>query len=315
MRAVFFLLIAVGLGLVVDPVWGQGLPSSLFEMREMDMHLHGGLEREIDLDPWIDLAVGDGRKVIVLLDHLELYREADRKKTFRVSYPFGAAGHAALMKDFDAAIARRKDVILFKGWEIYEGELDTGVEAGAMRMADVIGWHISPNHGRRAPDGASLLRRIRQVVEIQKEFPMPMILFHPFTMRVEHIQRKAKAEERDVGSIAVSEYRFFQAGEQEEAARLLRGSSIYIEIADSQLRDVAEAACREALIADIKPLAEAGVQFTVSTDNHSVASARQRFRPEAHASLYGVTAANTNGLVRELLAVRAKRGLVGSTGR
>ena len=113
----------------------------------------------------------------------------------------------------------------------------------------------------------------------------------------------------------MSEYRFFQAGEQEEVARLLRGRSIYIEIADSQLRDVAEAACREALIADIKPLAEAGVQFTVSTDNHSVASARQRFRPEAHAPLYGVTAANTNGLVRELLAVRAKRGLVGSAGR
>ena len=81
MSAVFFLLIAVGLGSVVDPVWGQGLPSSLFEMREMDMHLHGGLEREIDLEPWIDLAVGDGRKVIVLVDHLELYREADRKKT------------------------------------------------------------------------------------------------------------------------------------------------------------------------------------------------------------------------------------------
>ena len=106
-------------------------------------------------------------------------------------------------------------------------------------------------------------------------------------------------------SIPVSEYRFFQAGEQEEEALLLRGRSIYIEIAASQLRDVA----------DIKPLAEAGVQFTVSTDNHSMASARQRFRPEAHAPLYGVTAANTNGLVRELLAVRARRGLVGSTGR
>lgn len=308
MRPVLLLLIAALLP-------GQGLPDSLFEMRGMDMHLHAGLEREIDPDPWIDLAVADGRQVIVLLDHLELYREPDRKKTFRVSYPFGAAGHRALMRDFDALIARRKDVILFKGWEIYEGELDTGVEAAAMRMVDVVGWHISPNHGRRPPDGTALLRRIRQVVEIQKQFPIPMILFHPFTMRVEHLQRKARAEGRDARSISVSEYRFFQTGEQEEAARLLRGRSIYIEIADSQLRDIADPACREALIADIQPLAEAGVQFTVSTDNHSVASAKRPFRPEAHAPLYGVTAANTNGLVRDLLAARAKRGLASPVAR
>jgi histidinol phosphatase-like PHP family hydrolase len=281
----------------------------LFEMREMDMHLHAGLECEVSLDAWIDLAVADGRKAIVVLDHLELYRAADRKKAFAADYPLAAAGHRALMADFDALIARRKDVLLFKGWEIYEGELDTGVEAEPMRMADVIGWHISPAHGRQPPDGRSLLRRIRQILEIQKQFPVPMVVFHPFTMRVEHIQRKAKAEGRDLKSIGVSEYRFFQPGEQAEAARLLRGSSVYLEIADSQLRDMEDPACREALIADIKPLAEAGVQFTVSTDNHSVASAKRPFRPESHAPLYGVTAANTNGLIRDLLVLRARRGL------
>ena len=53
---------------------GTGLPSAMFELREMDMHIHAGKEREIPLDQWIDLSVKDGRKVMVLLDHLELYR-------------------------------------------------------------------------------------------------------------------------------------------------------------------------------------------------------------------------------------------------
>jgi histidinol phosphatase-like PHP family hydrolase len=37
---------------------------------------------------------------------------------------------------------------------------------------------------------------------------------------------------------------------------------------------------REALIADIKPLAEAGAQFTVSTDAHYRKDVQQPFHPE-----------------------------------
>ena len=295
---------------------GQSIRRALFELKEMDMHLHAGLERGADLDPWLDLAVADGRKVIVVLDHLELYRPSDRKKTFAVTYPTGPAGHKTLMDDFDALAARRKDAILFKGWEVYEGELDTGVEPDPMRMADVIGWHISPNHSGQPPDGGTLIKRIRQILEIQKRFPVPMIVFHPFTMRLEHIQRKAKAAGRDVKAILPGEYRFFTARQQAEVAHLLQGTSVYIEISNAQAQYINDPACREALIADIKPLVEAGVQFTVSTDNHSVASAKKPFVPEEYTSLYGVTPFNTNTIVRELLAMKAKRGLIrGASGK
>jgi hypothetical protein len=243
----------------------QPLLEALFGLREMDMHLHAGLERDTDMNAWLNLAVADGRRVFVLLDHLELYRRPG----------CGPAAHKALMAEFDAA-ARRPGILVFKGWEVYEGELDTGLEPEPLRMAEVIGFHISPNNGRKAPDGAALIRRVRQIKEAQKQFPVPMIVFHPFTMRLENLQRAGKAH-------TVAEYRFFQPGEQRELIELLKGGSVYIEISNSTARYFADPACRQALIEDIRPLAEAGVQFTVSTDNHSTASAKTPFRPEQYA--------------------------------
>jgi hypothetical protein len=49
---------------------GQDLAAGLFGLRELDLHLHAGMERPADLKAWIDLAVADGRKVILLLDQL-----------------------------------------------------------------------------------------------------------------------------------------------------------------------------------------------------------------------------------------------------
>ncbi|MBI5086195.1 MAG: hypothetical protein HZB13_16550 [Acidobacteria bacterium] len=276
-------------------------PVRLYELREMDMHLHAGLEREVPLDAWFDLAARDGRKVIVALDHLELYREGERKKEFKVSYPYGAAGHRALWADIDRAAAARPDLRIFKGWEIYEGELDTGLEEEPMRHVDVIGWHISPNHRGAPPDGKLMIRRIGQILEVQRRFAVPMIVFHPFSMRLEHIQRKARAAGRDLKDVRTAEYRFFQPGEQAEVVRLLKGTSVYIEISNDEARYVADPACRQALMEDIRPLVEAGVQFTVSTDTHSLAAASKPFVPAVLASLYGLRPAHTNGIVSRLL--------------
>jgi histidinol phosphatase-like PHP family hydrolase len=293
----------------------QPLSQALFELKEMDLHLHAGMEREIEMKDWIDLAVSDGRKVILLLDHLELYRKSPQeyeawraKGNFQARYPLGVSGHQALMADFDEA-AKRRDVIVFKGWEVYEGELDTGLEAAPLRMADVIGFHVSPNHGREAPNGRTLIKRVKQIKDAQKQFPVPMILFHPFPMRLENLQRTAADKGRDLKTLTVEEYRFFQPGEQEELARLLKNTSIYIEISRATERYFADPVCREALIADIKPLAEAGVQFTISTDNHNVGSAKKPFTPSLYADALGVTPLNSNAVVRELLALRARRSL------
>jgi hypothetical protein len=300
---------------------GQDLAAGLFGLREMDLHLHAGMERPVDLDAWIDLAVADGRKVVLLLDHLELYRktpeqyEAWRAKGgFQARYPVGANGHKALFADFDAA-AKRKDVLIFKGWEVGEDELDTGLELAPMRMAEVIGFHISPRNGRGPPNGQTLLKRVRQLKELQKQLPIPMILFHPFPMRFENLQGTARSKGRDVRSLTAQEYRFFQPGEQEALIKLLRGSSIYVEMNRATEGYFDNPVCREALIADILPLAKGGVQFTVATDNHSLAAAKKPFDPERYCGPAGVTASNCNTIVRELLALRAKRALVGEASK
>ena len=298
---------------------GTALKESLFELREMDMHLHAGMERPVPMNEWIDIAAKDGRKVFVLLDHLELYRKTPeayqawaKEKHFNTWYAVGAAGHAALMSDFDSVRTSRNDVVIFKGWEISEDELDTGVEEAPMRLAEVIGWHISPHNGGAAPDGARLIRRIEQIKDMQKRFPVPMLVFHPFTMRIENIQRTAKSKGQDLKSLTVADYRFFQPGQQEQVAALLKGSSAYIEMASASATYFSDPVVREALIADIKPLAEMGVQFEVSTDNHSVKNAEQSFHPETYCAPCGISAENTNTLVRELLAQRAKRNLSAS---
>ncbi|MEN6603712.1 MAG: hypothetical protein ABFD86_14975 [Bryobacteraceae bacterium] len=309
--------LAVAAAAQTQPVPGQGLAEGLFQLHEMDMHLHAGMERPVDMKTWIDLAVKDGRKVFVLLDHIELYRrsQADydawrEKSKFFALYPLGAAGHRALMTDFDN-VARRGDVIVFKGWEVSERELDSGLEDAPLRMADVLGFHISPNNGGAPPNGGTLIKRVRQLLEAQKKYPVPMILFHPFPMRMENLQRTAQKQGRDAKTITASEYRFFQPGEQEELIRLLKGQSIYVEMNWDTEAYWKIPACREALIADIKPLADGGVQFTVGSDSHYLGHMRKSFRPAPWCEPAGVTALNTNTIVRELLAIRTKRSFEG----
>jgi hypothetical protein len=306
------LVAAVALVSSIAPA--QPLPQAFFSLREMDMHLHAGMERPLKMNPWLDLAVKDGRRVIVLLDHLELYRktpaayEAWRVESkFPTVYPVGTEGWHALMASFDQA-ARRQDLIIFKGWEVYEGELDTGVEAAPMRLAEVIGWHISSNNDRGV-DGQSLIRRAKQIREIQKQFPVPMIIFHPFPARVGNLLKTAKSQGRDYKTLTADEYRFFRPGEQQELIGVLKDTSVYIEIGRGTEGCMKIPACWEALKADIKPLAEGGLQFTVSTDNHVVIGAEKPFEPEHYCDALGITPANTNGIVRELLALRARRSL------
>jgi hypothetical protein len=293
----------------------DGLEAGRFRLNEMDLHLHSGMERPVALNEWLDLAVADGRRFFLLLDHLELYRKSPQeyeawrtKGGFEARYPVGPAGHRALFAGFDAA-ARRHDVIIFKGWEVGETELDTGLEWEPMRMADAIGWHISPRNGGDPPNGQTLLHRARQVLAVQKQLPVPMILLHPFPMRIENLRRTAEKNHKDVHKISAAEYRFFRGGEQEELIRLLRGTSVYIEMSRDTENYFDDPACREALIADILPLARGGVQFTISTDNHHLRAANKPFDPDAYCRPTGVTESNTNGIVRELLAIRARKAL------
>lgn len=304
---------------LIGPLPGTAIEPALFQLREMDMHLHCGMERQIPMQDWIDLAVKDGRKLIVVLDHIELYRktadelaEWTKKQGLQQWYPLGYEGQKAFLDDA-ASLLERSDVITFRGWEISETELDEELDMEPMHLAEVIGWHISPNSPGDAPNGQSLIKRIQQILEVQKQFPVPMIVFHPFSMRMEKVQKAARKAGKDIKSLTIDDYRFFRPGEQEEVANLLRGQSVYIEMAHGTKAYWDDPVARAAFIADIKPLADRGVQFTVSTDGHHVDSAKKPFNPETYCSETGITPQNTNTLVRELLAIRARNSAVQQT--
>lgn len=310
-------LCLISLATNAQKIIGTGLPSVLFELREMDMHNHSGKERDAPLHKWIDLSVKDGRKVMVILDHLELYRmpaketkEWTEERKFQDWYPTANDGHTALMKDL-SSIENRDDIITFRGWEISEDELDTGIEVAPMKLAEVIGWHISPKNGGDAPNEQTLLKRASQVINIQKEFPIPMILFHPFSMRIENIQRTVEKSNRAIASISVDEYRFFKPGEQEQLIEVLRGQSVYIEISHDLSRYWDNKTVRESVIEDVRPLVEAGKQFAVSTDAHGVSSLNN-FNPNYYCDDLGITPKNTNAIVRELIAIRAIQDFSGN---
>ena len=314
-RTLILLLWALPPASAQAPVAGTGVAAALFGLHQLDYHLHSGMERQVPLEEWLNLAAADDRKVVVLVDHLELYRRTpaeyqqwlDKRPDVKARYPLGAAGHQALFADFER-MRGRKDLVVFSGWEVSELELDEGTEPEALKAVDMVGWHISPNNKGNAPDGPHLIRRAQQVKEIQKSIQRPMVLFHPFTMRNEKVQKLAKQAGRSLESISVDDYRFFHGDEQKRLAEILRGTSIYVEIGRSTGACMKQPNCRQAMIEDIKPLADMGVQFIVSTDAHSVGNLKQTFRPEEFCGPLGVNEANTNTLVRELLALRARRG-------
>ena len=66
----------------------------------------------------------------------EQYKDWRCKGTFYARYPVGRHGHSTLFAVFDSA-ARRKGVLVFKGWEVGEDELDSTLEIEPMMSAEV----------------------------------------------------------------------------------------------------------------------------------------------------------------------------------
>ena len=282
-------------------------------LREMDMHIHCGLERRLPLDEWMDLSVADGRKVFFCLDHVELYdrtpKESEKwakEEDVPLWYPMGREGHRAFLADIARLASERKGLRIFKGFEVAEFDLDDGVNYEPLREAEIVGWHISSTHDGDEPNGALLIRRIKQVKTVQEKLDVPMILFHPFPARLGRIEKIAKKAGRSRESLTVEELRFFKPGEQEEVIRLLKDSSIYIEMGRGTEGYWNTPNMRAALIADIKPLADAGVKFTVSTDAHTPASLKKPFRPEVYCEPCGITFENASAVIKDLLARRGK---------
>ena len=293
-----FLLTA--LGAVTALRRASGSPASLFNPNQLDFHYHGGLERDekLSIDEWIDMGVAMGRRCFLLVDHLELYRPEPYKKYIKhPRYPSGAEGHREFLKEVDHA-RKRRDVLIFSGWEVIEDEIETGLDWEALRLVEAIGWHIKRHNGHE------LVRRIRAIQEVQKQLPVPMILYHPFS-------RAGTRPESSEGR-SINDLRCLSSEVQKQMIDLLGDSSLHLEINLGWVfaykwRD---RKMREALIEDIRPLAEAGLPFTVGSDDHRVEDQSREHNADQLCAAFGIRSRQVNRIVGELLAQRAISGLV-----
>jgi len=293
------------------------LAEGLFQLNEIDMHVHAGKERPLPLDEWIDMFRNDGRKVLLLLDHLELYRMTDKEQNAWLKknkvgnwYSDPTSARQDFMNDL-AKVETRNDIITFHGWEIWEGEIDEGLEKEPMHDAEVIGWHISKAAWDGiAPGGKEIIKRAQQIVEIQQEFPVPMIIFHPFGGRIKAVKDEARKAGVPLSSLEKADYRCFTPDEQQKLIKILAGRSVYIEIEREWSKLWDDQTVREAFIEDIRPLVEGGIKFTVSTDAHGIESFKTPYDPAKYCNDLGIKPENVNALIRELLAIRAKRNLI-----
>ena len=295
---------------------GKSLKEGLFQLNEIDMHVHAGKERPLPLNDWIDLFVKDGRKVMLLLDHLELYRMDDKKNkewvkknNFNDWYPDMTTGKYDFIKEM-AKVENRNDILVFRGWEIWEGELERGLEKEPMREAEVIGWHMSKAAWNgKVPAGKELIQRARQIIDVQKEFPVPMIIFHPFSGYIKAVQEAAIKNGRSLSSIKKEEYRYFTPDEQKELIDILSSGSVYIEMESGMIPFLSDPVVHEAFTEDILPLVEGGVKFTVSTDAHGTGVFNESYNPGLYFTDLCITPENVNTIIRELLAIRAKKNI------
>jgi len=275
---------------------------ALFEPHQLDFHFHSGMERETTIEKWLELALDGGRRCFLMVDHLELYRPGESGHRLD-NYAISPAGRSAFLNDVER-MKQRRDALIFSGWEVFEGELDTGIEWEAMRQVEAVGWHISHLKGKRPPDGKLLVRRARQIQELQKQLPIPMILLHPFTPRFEGLRQG-----RGAAPPARADYQYFHGDEQKQLIDVLGDSSIYVELNHSSMAGPwNDPVLRDALVAAMRPLAEAGLEFTTGSDNHGLASVRGDYRPEVFCQACGIRTRQLNGIVGELLAARARRG-------
>ncbi len=279
----------------------------------LDFHFHAGLEREANLsmEQWVMLAHNSrqtpsaaapsaikagwanssqalGRSCFMIVDHLEFYRpeliETTKKYIPAPRYVLGHEGKKQFVAEVEALRKSRPDLLIFSGWEVLETDLDTGLDMKGMELVEGLGWHIG-----RPPDGDGVVLRITQLRDLQKKLPKPMVLYHPFRLPI-------PKEGETVASM-----RQLTSENQKHLIDALGDSSIYVELNLSVLLKYWEVpARRQAFTEDIRPLVEAGVEFTVGSDAHRLPDIEyhelERFMRDL-----GVRSNQVTGIVGDLL--------------
>ncbi len=257
--------------------------------RELDLHVHAGLERVDALERMLALAEADGRKVCGLLDHAELYSRRPP------SWGESALDAAALLPDKEALLERRLEgpgVFYESAREAvaqYSGlvRFAVGLEVGTALLpalprewldgADFLG--ICSGLPGRARWGEYLADALRRARELAGE--KPVILHHPFRWRFATL-----AAEIERNPYALDPSTLFTESDADTLAAAARECGAYVEVNVATFQNWARGeSARLVARRAFDWLRERGVRFSLGSDMHALPAS---YSPEETCEALGV---------------------------
>ena len=260
--------------------------------RELDLHVHAGLERVDALERMLAFAEADGRAVCGLLDHAELYGRALPRWG---GESLDAADAAPVLPDKATPLERR-----LEGPHVFYESVREAVARYGGPVRFVVGLEVGTELLRELPrqwlDGAEFLgicsglpkgrawgeyladavRRARGLAGDRA-----IIVHHPFRWRLVTL-----AEEIERNPYAVDPATLFTERDADALAEAARENGAYVEVNVATFQNWARDGCVRMLARRaLDWLRERGVAFSLGSDMHAVPA---RYSPEEVCEELGV---------------------------
>ncbi len=259
-----------------------------FSLNEVDLHLHAGLERRQTLSQLLDIMIGDGRRVLGLLDHDFLYyRDKEefeawlKRKDLPRNYENGLGG----LRNFYSDIAKEKEarknlVTIFQGIEVFVGKLGSegldGLPDVILNGLDFLGletWIKGDEEGC----GRELLDWTLKLERYCEKHDIFGILCHPFRPTFERMAKAGKISDLNLRTNSIfppKDVEYFV-----ENAKLKR---VYVEINYKFHAGLYNSNRRVfSMVANtVKMLKEGGMKFSIGSDYHRIPTPLN-YNPEA----------------------------------
>ncbi len=262
----------------------------------VDCHLHAGLERRETLEDIFAYLREDGRKVVGLIDHAELYLEDPpdwaQMGLYGMALRAGEVGAADLFEDRlhgplafymearEAAARFGGGLRVGVGLEVSGPYLDR-IEPEWLDGADYLGICADqPPEGR--PWGEHMAGLVRRAERLRGGRDIGLVLHHPFRWRLLGLGHDAQAEIPDAGG--------FTREDAETASRALAEAGAVAEVNFASFWHLGRdrrllPAARKAF----ELLRDAGASFSLGSDFHGVRGLPTGYAPSKALEAFGLS--------------------------
>jgi hypothetical protein len=267
----------------------------------IDCHLHAGLERRETLEEVLEYLARDGRRVVGLLDHAEVYLK--RPPAWAAMSLAEAAGRAEragvdeLLRSrlegpevfyrasLDAIDAFAEGMRAAVGLEVsgaYLGKIDPGWLEGAGFLGICTGQPVDKTmYGVELKWGEHMARLVSEADRLRGGRDLGLVLHHPFRWRLLELAYEIEGELPEAGGFTVAD--------AELTARALSDAGAVAEVnfaswwhfcKDERLVPVARDAFGR--------LRDAGASFSIGSDLHAVSGLPCAYEPSKALDAFGL---------------------------